>query len=673
MQPPSPESSEGVKYELPTNTWHTQSAQDLIVATNDALRSTSVFSTTLLTVCAFLVLATLATDHEGLLRREVVLIPLYLVRVNPVWFFGIAPWVVLMLHLDLLLRTRLTTARLNAALKALGSLSREDQASLIQSLHIVPIAEWVVSACREDRLEHRLLFFAVVFILIVFPTIILAGMFGILLPLHHLFVSWMQASVLFLDLIVIYLLRPFPRISCEDRTPSVQKANIRPLSVQGVCLVIAVLLLLGLPVAALFWVRPLELSDRSLTVKDLPAGTVRDLEQCLPFEEQSEALGEIRPLDLKKRDLRGIRLRESLLPHASLVEARMRGADLTGAFLPHADLTLAKMAEARLDGACLRSAHLEGATLDGSQAKDVRLEDANLEGASMRGIKWEGAKLRGANLRDAKLIDDIELNGADLRGADLHRAETEIQGADLTGVDFRGARLDKVQLRNSELSVDTRLILADLEGMVMESLTAPSADFRGAVMRDVDFGTGEKAEKMDLSNARLIGADLRETAWFTTDHEGADFSLADLRGAHPCPPERPDCHSPPWAFVDQEKPCLLERAAGPCIGENRIEEYDEKLAEFLVGLACEDGPAKNDWQGVADRHRLGCALLQRLRRTLEYEPDRPLVKHLAKGLHTTRCPGIPEWGTKMREDLWRLRLGEPLIRIDSELCPASRE
>jgi uncharacterized protein YjbI with pentapeptide repeats len=86
-------------------------------------------------------------------------------------------------------------------------------------------------------------------------------------------------------------------------------------------------------------------------------------------------------------DLAGENLRNTQLPKAVLVGARLIGVDFRNANLAHADLT----------GADLRDADL----------RDARLEGADFSAADVKGILLKGAKLTGA------ILERSHLNSAD--------------------------------------------------------------------------------------------------------------------------------------------------------------------------------------------------------------------------------------------------------------------
>jgi|GEM_PF-1237177 len=231
----------------------------------------------------------------------------------------------------------------------------------------------------------------------------------------------------------------------------------------------------------------------------------------------------------------------------------------------------------------LRKRDLRGLKLDYAYLEGANLEGANLKGASLRQVDFRGANLRGVNLRDAKMFEvdaseadltGASLQGADLRGANLSEADltgASLRGADLTGAiliaaDFTNASLRGANLERSVLDgVD--FTLADLEGASLLSaalrggatnVTAPNfsqanlggADVRFAKLRNANFreavAVGALFEATDLSyagftavdaagadftdanfsNAFLWDSDLRDAQLF-----GATFTGADLKGA----------------------------------------------------------------------------------------------------------------------------------------------
>lgn len=140
--------------------------------------------------------------------------------------------------------------------------------------------------------------------------------------------------------------------------------------------------------------------------------------------------------DLRKVQLKGVRLVGANLSGAALIGANLEGAKLMGANLAGAKLSGATLVGGKLNVASLRYANLEGAQLLGAT-----LIGATLFGADLEGANFDDATLSGANLEGAKL------NGASFIGADL-------EGAQLMGATLIGAYLFDAKLAGADLDSD---------------------------------------------------------------------------------------------------------------------------------------------------------------------------------------------------------------------------
>lgn len=124
-------------------------------------------------------------------------------------------------------------------------------------------------------------------------------------------------------------------------------------------------------------------------------------------------------------------------------------------------------------------------------------------------------------------------SGLSLANADLRLAH--IEGALLQNVDMRGIHLDGSRIDSSNFSG------ADLHYAYLSRVFVTNSDWHGADLRNATL-TGARFVRTDLGNANLQLADLRRrpsdkknddyiALLYGCVLEGADFYLADLRGA----------------------------------------------------------------------------------------------------------------------------------------------
>jgi uncharacterized protein YjbI with pentapeptide repeats len=303
--------------------------------------------------------------------------------------------------------------------------------------------------------------------LIIFPILLLLLLQAQFLPFHSLWISWLQRIALFLDLGLLWILRP-PILSSPRKDGTVRKYVVRAylvvaavLSLAAVWLSILIATIPGEwqekapdwmnPRLPEFWAREylsaVFLSKDKAAIKWL---SVRDLlftgeinltttrRRSSPFSNTLVLPGfsvyEALKIDDPKKiawkeylvDLRGRHLEQAMLFQADLTGADLRGARLQGAYLEFAQLRGASLEEAELQGA-----DFEGAQLDGAVLKAARLQGANFMWAWLRGACLRAAQLQGAFFGAAQLqgvdLREASLQGASFRSAQLHGASLEVQ------------------------------------------------------------------------------------------------------------------------------------------------------------------------------------------------------------------------------------------------------
>ena len=139
--------------------------------------------------------------------------------------------------------------------------------------------------------------------------------------------------------------------------------------------------------------------------------------------------------------------------------------------------------------------------------------------ALIRSGKWEEGltqlepiNLKHRNLRHARM-EKAMLVGADMRSANLQG--TNLEDANLQGVNLEDANLQKVNLRT-----------ATLVGAAMKSANLQGADLRGAKLQAADL------ESANLQGANLSSANLQGAYLWGVQLQGADLSSANLQGAY---------------------------------------------------------------------------------------------------------------------------------------------
>ena len=189
------------------------------------------------------------------------------------------------------------------------------------------------------------------------------------------------------------------------------------------------------------------------------------------------------------------------------------------------------------DTEALSSAHplTEIKDRDGHVLKTLEagtLRDAFLPKAFLRGAQLAQADLRGADLREADLRE-ANLSGADLRNADLTGADfgkallcgATLRNAIVTGAQFTGSKLDQADLR--EITGPLLCRNASLTNAVMSNTDLVDSQFVGSQLSFADL-SGSRICVVDLSDATMNGASLKNSYIFRIKVEGADLRQVDF-------------------------------------------------------------------------------------------------------------------------------------------------
>jgi uncharacterized protein YjbI with pentapeptide repeats len=156
------------------------------------------------------------------------------------------------------------------------------------------------------------------------------------------------------------------------------------------------------------------------------------------------------------------------------------------------------------------SSDLHGVNLSKAFLPNVILNGANLSRANLRGADLRGAQLRKTNL-----------DGADMYGAILDEAnleEASLEGALLDGVSAQSANFRRAGLREAHLSA-ARMQQVDFRGADLQGANLLKANLRRARLEQSQM-MGASFEETDLTSARLEGSDI----------SGATFRGANLDG-----------------------------------------------------------------------------------------------------------------------------------------------
>ncbi len=496
-------------------------------AANESARSFRTAYTFYLIVALYILVIVSSTHHEFLFRAGDVQMPIVNVGVPVVWFFTVVPWLLVILHFNLLVQAIFLANKVSQYAAALeGQIrSRTKRSEALGLLFPAPLAHKVADAAQRGSMKRILNVIVFVTLAVLPPAILILAQVQFLPYQGELF-TWLHRAAVIVDIGLLWWL--WPRIAvphmkwCEWYRTRRLKASFVP-KVTAFAIVFSTFfadfpggtmgnLTPSLDSGRDLLGRKYDLSNRVLVHKEpspeiLAAHYRVRCESRKGCDESVIAVGSpfwckhAKPLQLEKRHFRNAALFRSTLCQADLGRAKLHGAHLWGA----------ELHGAHLRGAELHRAHLSKAKLHGAHLRGAELHEADLLLAELHGADLWGAELHGAHLSEA------ELHGADLWGAELHGAhlsEAELHGAHLRGAELHGADLWGAELHGANL------LLAELHGAHLSGAELHGANLRGA-----------EPHGADLSGAELHGADLWGAEFYGTNLRGAKLHRANLRGA----------------------------------------------------------------------------------------------------------------------------------------------
>ena len=551
-------------------------------AANDTARNFRAVYVAYLVIAFYILVIISSTSDELLFRAGNVQMPIINTSVPVVWFFIVAPWILLLLHLNLLMQAVFLSTKVHRYTSRFAEEKIHERGLLFPA----PLAHLLV-ADTQRRVVQWILRGVVFFSLVVLPPGILIYTEIHFLTYQNEPITWLHRIVILLDIILLWCLWPHiitppdeGEKECSKRSPWKRRAA----TFASVATGLFVLVIADIPGGTMEnfisanalrdWLEPgldrrYQLEEQILVQEEpLPEVLATHLAACKSQnpDDRADCQAEIKPgtptwcqyakplplqgrafrhanlqkavlcgvdlsvdlsdADLSMARLHGANLRNTKLQGVNLLEIKLQGADLSEAELQGADLS-----EAELQGADLSEAGLQGADLS-----EAELQGADLSFAGLQGSDLSEAELQGADLREAEL-QGAYLSFAGLQGADLSKAELQgaylsfagLQGADLHDAELQGADLRDAELQGADLSFaglqGAYLSFAGLQGADLFKAELQGAYLHEARLQGADL-SGARLQGADLSSAELQGADLSRA-----ELQGADLSRAELQGA----------------------------------------------------------------------------------------------------------------------------------------------
>ena len=419
--------------------YNTPRVRELLQAANDSARLFRTVFLSFMIVALYVLIIALSANDELLFKDGPLQAPILNVSVQASHYFIGIPWILLLLHVNLLIQAIFLARKTEDYRQALSSsLGRSHRQEMLRLLFPVPLAQ--LAGAEGSGVPSWLLKLFVFAVLVLLPLITLGVIQAQFLDFQNTWITRMHSGVLLFDLAMVACL--WPRV----RTLYVREKRSRQLlSLVGMAAVVAVFFVVG----PLFPVLLGKVDMGSNSLLDDIENRLRSLhfldvqnrrlylraEDTIPNDACTDGT---LALNLNGRSYRDANLSESVLCNAVLTNAQLQGAILR---------------ETGLDGADLRNAELQGASLRGARLRGVQLQGAQFQGADLtdaqlQRVVFPGAQLQGTDLSGTQL-ERADLSGGQLQGAFLW--ETDLTGADLSRVRFQGALLLHTQLEDAGL------------------------------------------------------------------------------------------------------------------------------------------------------------------------------------------------------------------------------
>lgn len=590
---------------------------------------------------AYLMVTLAGVTHVDLLLNSPVRLPIVNVEIPLFSFFGVAPYLLLLVHLSLLIQHAQLAHKYQRFTEAIavgedGDTRNHPMRDLVSSYVFAQML-----AGPRPPWPLQMLMRLMVFVTFSFLPIVVLLYFQIkFLPSHDVATIHAIRIAILLDLALLFAVRPYvamPYLRPGGRKLRYAKGNWRwELSYASLALgaslsivTMAFSLLVATVPQSCFW--PFGEQNECFSLDRMTArwwplvvkSGLLEREAFAPTKWLFEG-----DVDRTGGRLKSLFSRNLVVTDKDLVEQNdfqegetsltLRGRDLRFAVFDRSDLRRADMFDSDLRGASALDA-----TLDHALLEQARMQEAYLRLTRMQGAELSRAQMQGADLVDAQLqganLDYAQMQGAHLLEAQMqgvHLSEAQMQGAGLAGADMPGAYLIGVQMQGADLR-SAQMQGADLIGVQMQGANLSGAQMQGAYL------IGAQMQGADLAGARMQGATLLGVRiWQTSPPEGLFDGTTTLE-VHLSPPDqdmldmleamlaglpnedlRQNVESRLRALLNKVQ--AQEWSGSPDHAKwQRLSEHPQSapiaVAEALSAFACRDGSGGYIIQGVARR------------------------------------------------------------------------
>ncbi|HEY8034949.1 MAG TPA: pentapeptide repeat-containing protein [Methylobacter sp.] len=604
--------------------------EKLLEAANSASQTVATLHVAFLAFVTYLGVIVWGTTHEDLLRISPVKLPILDVDLPLTAFYSFVPWMVVLLHFNLLMQLELLSCKLWNLDTDLPDTAAGQQVR--NRLFIFPFTH-LIAGRSEVWLIRWLLSLVVGITVIALPLLMLLAAQIRFLPFHDEAITWSQRIAVWVDAIMLITLWPLIA-SPQDRawewwrnfgvrllgywpawlrylstlgwnrlTRSIQRRwpnlpvreithrpTLRPeTEPKGM-----IFLLVSVPMIVLLSI--IAVIPGSVTVqtyyvpdKDRSEDTPRYFEDWL-IRKVPEAWLSVAAHKYDVVSCTSLAMAEK--SEASILQVMLgpcswfnldlfsRNLNLREARLVPKGVSLSLLTRAIDPDKQVRDAafkEFDGLNLQNRDLRFANLFGAMLPKADLRHVKLQGAILLKAKLQGIVGWDKTQFQSAILGGTQLQSAgliEADLQGADLRGANLQGAALGWAKLQSADLR-GANLQGADLSKAKLQGADLRGANLQGANLREANFQGADlvytKLQGSDLTLAELQGAELREAELL-----GVDWSQANLDGVFITESLMPD-----WNEHQQRK---LESTLKPILDNEKFTAFQTRMTSASTEL-----------------------------------------------------------------------------------------
>lgn len=563
--------------------------EKLLDSANSASQTVAALHITFIAFLAYLGVIVWGTTHEDLLRISPVKLPILDVELPLTTFYAVVPWMMVLLHFNLLMQLELLSCKLWNLDRDLPDTPAGQQ--IRDRLFIFPFTHLIVGRSGV-WLIRWLLSLVVGITVIALPLFMLLAAQIRFLPFHDETITWSQRLAVWCDAAMLIALWPLIA-SPQDRArewwqnsafkllgywpaslryvaaigwnrlaqavrhswpqrhwreivpPPVRHPEIEPkgmiVLLASVPLVVLLSLIAVVPGSTTVqtYYQPAKDQSKNGASEHNPKHFEDWLIRKVPESWLSVAVHQydrVYCTTLAEAEKSDASILQVMLGPCSWVNLGLfpRHLVLREARLVPKEVSLSLLARAIDPNKPLRDAafkEFDGLNL---RRRDLRFADlygAVLPKADIRQVQLQGAILLKAKLQGAVGWDKTQLQSAILGGTQLQSAlliEADLQGADLRGADLQSADLGWTNLQSADLRG------ADLQGVNLRGAKLQGADLRGAklqgaILREANLQGADLSyanlQGADLASAKLQGANLRETQL-----QGSDWTNTNVDG-----------------------------------------------------------------------------------------------------------------------------------------------